>query len=76
MKRLIAALAISFAPTLAISAEDAGKIEADRYYKVRVWTGFSPHDIEFTPKGNPDYTCIFLNQTGNMSGMNCFPQKK
>ena len=36
MKRLIAALAIPFVPTLAISAEDAGKIEADRYYKVRV----------------------------------------
>lgn len=76
MKRLITTLAILLVPTLAISAEDAGKIEADRYYKVKVWTGFSPRVIEFTPKGNPDYTCIFLNQTGNMSGMNCFPKKK
>jgi hypothetical protein len=76
MKRLFIALAILFTPTLAISAENLGKMEADSYYKVKAWTGFSPRVVEFSPKANPDYTCVFLTGMADVPGLSCFPKKK
>ena len=76
MKRLFIALAILFSPTLFISAAHAEKIKIDDNYQLKAWMGFSPRVVEFTPKGNPDYTCIFLTGKETAQGMNCFPKKK
>ena len=60
----------SFSPDI----QNNALMEPDAEYEIDTW-GSNSEVYEFTPRGNPNYTCTFVMlDSGKDMGLQCFPK--